>query len=467
MKKFFIKIGFISLLMLVLFSFLEKPITKINPYSNFVKKFYSDVNKGVKYDVFFYGSSKSYSSFNPRVFKDVLNMGSFNFGNNGQRLPTTSFVLTETIKAQKPKLAILELYNQSLKSPNTKENISFQFNTYDAFGLSVNKMVHSWNKFSLKELFLLYNKTIRNHKGWKTISTNSIDEQNTSYLKEENNGYRGWQYTVKNAKSYLPLSLKRDSEKIKNSDKLSKDQIKNIKESIAILKTNKIPALFITAPSLRELKNRTYPILSQSISTFLEDKNVKYLDLNFHIDSIGLRPQDFRDKIHLNNNGANKVSEYLAKWIHTNYNIGNLKYVSSKEFIKKGKFALKSLKVDQDLTSKLKILNSAYVSVGVDKMALILELESNDSKDLDEYSIMFHAYPDSEYSEELSPKAIAKKRKFEIWDFKPNIQTINNKKYLIRTIDTKIQKLKFINLGVYSAKGYKGLLYDKVTVKFN
>ncbi len=467
MKKLLIKFVFLVLILLAIFSFVEGPLTKINPFQGFVSNFQQSVEEGCDYDLLFYGSSKSYSTFNPRILGELIAVNSFNFGNNGQRLPTTNFILEETLKDQNPQLVVVELYNQSMRSPLGKKNISFQFSSYDAFDFSLNKLRHSLKEFPLTELPFLYVKTLRNHKGWKSIESNKIDPQNTIYLKEENNGYRGWQYVVKNPEKYIPLKpVQREVEGV--AYQLDEDQRKNLEELLHIAGKQKTKVLFVTAPSLRDLTNMEYAGYSKSLRDFLKERNHHYLDLNCEINNIGLDPYDFRDDIHLNHKGATKVSEYFGKWLNKHFDIGVLNTVEAnvERYITEGAFSKSSKFVGRNLTDLVSLKRIDYIKTGNGKMSVIMELDLKEIEDLKKYSIMFHAHPKDKYLSFLSKNSMNKKRKYEIWDFKPEITLINDKYYMFKTIETKVEALKTINLGVYNAEGYSGLLYKNITISF-
>ncbi|SEL83816.1 hypothetical protein SAMN04488008_10624 [Maribacter orientalis] len=466
MKKLIFKLLLSTILVMAMLFFLGNPLTKINPFADFVKNFNNSCNDGDEYEVYFYGSSKSYSTFNPRIFNEVLEINSFNFGNNGQRLPTTKFVLEETLKKQKPKLLVIELYSESIGSAYSKKNISNQFTSYDAFPFSINKLQHAKEDFPLKELPFLFIKTFRNHQGWKTLKENKIDAQKNVNLVEENNGYRGWQYSVKDAKKYAPLFAVKNMKSNIGEDILDLNQKYNLDQIISVTEKYRIPVLFVTAPSLRELKNKSYSIFSTSLNNYLRSKNQKYLDINYKINSIQLTPHDFRDVIHLNNNGANKVSEFLAKFINKEYGIGLLNSVEAKveRYITDGSFSKSNKFVGRKLTDLVSLKSIDFMNAGNGKMSLIMELDIDNIEDLNQYSIMFHALPEDRYSSFLSQNSINNKRKHEIWDFKPEIIFIDDNYYMVKTIETKIKALKIINLGVYSAENYAGLLYDKITI---
>ena len=466
MKKLALKCFLMAIIILGFFHFMGSHLTKINPFVNFVKNFDENIEEGMDFDIFFYGSSKSYSSFNPRVFSEKLGINSYNFGHNGQRLKTTAFILEETLKKQQPELLVIEVYYQSIKSPISKENVSFQFSSYDAFKMSPNKFRHSFQEFVPKDLPYLFIKTLRNHQGWKSLEKNKTDEQDNSYLIEENNGYRGWQYLVKDAKKYSPLEspIIQDGKK----GKLEQDQKDNLEYFLSTVKEMNVPKLFVTAPSLQDLKDKNYASFSNALTIYFKETGSSYLDLNKKVDSIGLTAKDFRDEIHLNNNGANKVSEYLAKWIYEKYGLGKpeLERLDIQSYITDGRFKKNSLKVEKNLTVKTIVKSLDYVKIAKNEMALIVEIDSHQEDNMGGYNILFHAKPTKKYIPHISKAATDKNRGFEIWDFEPNKVLIDGKSYFIRTIHTGIEEFSLLQLGIYCAKGYNGIKHKPISIKF-
>ncbi len=65
--------------------------------------------------------------------------------------------------------------------------------------------------------------------------------------------------------------------------------------------------------------------LQLSLQMYMEEKGYDYLDLNDCFDEIGLDPKtDYKDLIHTNVVGAEKVTSYLAKYIADNYVLDNV-----------------------------------------------------------------------------------------------------------------------------------------------
>ena len=464
MKKLIFKLSLLLVFVTVALLFLGGPLTKINPYKNFVSEFNKSIDEGKAYDIFFYGSSKSFSSYNPRIFNEVLGVKSFNFGSSAQRMPLTKFVIEETLKKYKPKFLVIDLYNVTLKTAYDKEIISYQLSCLDAFDFDFNKLEYAFTELSPSDYLNMFIKGIRNHKGWKNIKTNNIDAQKTVYLKEEVHGYRGWQYKAKGRQKYQPLYA--ENEKTVREYALNKDQEENLSSLISALNEYDVPFIFVTAPSLKELKSSKHEDFVYSINKFIDAYNIDYIDLNAHAQDIGITVDDFRDYTHLNNVGANKVSKYLSKLIYEQYGIGFLDIVEINEerYITEGSFSKSSKLVGKQITDQVLLKRIDYLDVGNGKISVIMELELKDIEDLDKYSIMFHAQPEDKYLSFLSKKSIAKKRKHEVWDFKPKIVVVDGKYYMFKTIDTKIKALKTINIGVYSAQGYSGLLHERITV---
>lgn len=464
MKKIIWKSFTLIFAVLVILLLIGDFLTKINPYENFIKEFNESINREEEYAIFFYGSSKSFSSYNPRVFNELLGVNSFNFGSSAQRMPLTNFVIKETLKKQKPKLLVIDLYDVTLKSAFDKKIISYQLSCLDAFDFNFNKLEYALIELSPSDYLNLFVKAIRNHKGWKNIETNGIDDQKTIYLKEEVNGYRGWQYRAKGRENYVPLYTNKSKSKRKYI--LNNNQENNLRALLTTLNSYDVPYIFVTAPSLKELKNNKHDDFVYSIKTFLKLYNTDYIDLNTHAQAMGITIDDFRDITHLNNVGANKVSEYLAKLIYKEYGIGDLNTVEAKveRHITEGSFYKSGKVVGRKITDSALLKRIDYIESGNGKMSLIMELELKDIEDLDKYSIMFHAQPEDKYLSFLSEKSVKKKRKYEIWDFKPKVFLINDKYYLFKTIETKIRALKIINIGVYNADKYTGLLHDKITI---
>tara|TARA_B110000971_G_scaffold221909_1_gene271458 strand:- start:167 stop:2908 length:2742 start_codon:yes stop_codon:yes gene_type:complete len=96
-------------------------------------------------------------------------------------------------------------------------------------------------------------------------------------------------------------------------------------------------------------------------------------------------------------------------------------------------------------------------------ITLILKLEE-ETTDVSSYRIGFHTYPDEYDMEKLSLNSKKKKRKFDIWDFTPEISQIDNVQYIVKNIPCKLTKLLKLKLFVYDRAGYNGIIGNPLEV---
>ncbi|WP_405571294.1 hypothetical protein [Winogradskyella sp. Asnod2-B02-A] len=91
------------------------------------------------FDLIFIGTSRSYTSFNPKIIDSALQTNSYNMSTSAQDIAETYFALEEIFEYQKPKYVVLDLFFQTADDSHdyfqTFSNSSFFNSTKRKFNL--------------------------------------------------------------------------------------------------------------------------------------------------------------------------------------------------------------------------------------------------------------------------------------------------------------------------------------------
>lgn len=232
-------------------------------------------------DVVILGDSESFTFLSPMHLWNDEGITSYIGGQSGQRIMETYYGLKRILKTQSPKVLILET--------NT------MFNSV-ALMSEVNCIAH--------EMGYYYLPVLKYHSLWKNLVEKEPEipkHYNGFEIRENVDPYTGGPYMIET------------SEKAEKSN-IVEFYMKQIKK---LCDKNNIELLLVSAPSPM---NHNYQ-KHNSIEQYALENDIAYIDLNMHIDELGIDWQtDTLDKgDHLNISGALKTTAYMENYLTENY----------------------------------------------------------------------------------------------------------------------------------------------------
>lgn len=232
-------------------------------------------------DVVILGDSESFTFLSPMHLWNDEGITSYIGGQSGQRIMETYYGLKRILKTQSPKVLILET--------NT------MFNSV-ALMSEVNCIAH--------EMGYYYLPVLKYHSLWKNLVEKEPEipkHYNGFEIRENVDPYTGGPYMIKT------------NEKAEKSN-IVEFYMKQIKK---LCDKNNIELLLVSAPSPM---NHNYQ-KHNSIEQYALENDIAYIDLNMHIDELGIDWQtdtlDMGD--HLNISGALKTTAYMENYLTENY----------------------------------------------------------------------------------------------------------------------------------------------------
>ena len=304
MKKFIIKFLVFSLLFIFLFSILTNVfVRKGNGYGTDVLSFYNEPKNSL--DLIFFGSSHSYSTFNPIILEAETGLKSYNFATQQQPLWITYHYMIESLKTQKPKYFVLEILMTSVNDNYMEEGVNrdaidkmkFSFNKIQAINASVENASDRIN---------YYINFIKYHSRWNDLSSSDVKD----LLKSNISNTKGFTYLEgKNG-----TAEKIDVNSISEAKELSEKNEIYINKIIDLAKEKNIELILVKTPcTMTEEKQKYY----NTIEKIAKEKNIKYLNYNLIYDVIDLDfENDFYDGGHLNGEAAEKITKHFSKYLN-------------------------------------------------------------------------------------------------------------------------------------------------------
>ena len=469
MKKTLKKLLFIGFLISGVFMYLNM-VFKTAHFQENTRKTFNTLTSKTNIDVIFYGSSRSFRTFNPLIIDAYSKTISFNLGGEAQRVPITDLILEESLRKTKPKLAILEIHNYSIKFPEDTKRRGVQLRSLDFVSYhSINKLNNVLKYYTPKELLGVYSPLIRNHKKWKYVHFLNLDRsiKNKDYF---NRGYLGSmnkfndddeKFIEFNSESIIP---KRGKKTITEEDK------KNILNFILLAKQNNVDVLIVSAPDMRS-KYHNYTFFDE-LNNICNEQDVNYINFNDHYKELNIGYDDFQDPGHLNIHGSIKASVFLSNYINKHYNLPDR---STEELWKENQKLLEDF---NDISNSVKerifekkisapllenvTINNVKVIGTKNKYRITLNVSNPDAVEtyLSNYNLGVHLFP-----KKRDKHLLKKWSKKKDWDFDlVNVNLEKQQDSIYFELDSSIKNIDKIELFLYHKDGYKGIIGEKLSV---
>jgi len=469
MKKTLKKLLFLGFLISGVFMYLNM-VFKTPHFQENTRKTFNALSSKTNIDVIFYGSSRSFRTFNPLIVDAYANTVSFNLGGEAQRVPITDLILEESLKKTNPKLAVLEIHNYSLRFPEDPKRKGVQLRSLDFVSFhSINKLNKVLKYYAPKELLGVYFPLIRNHEKWKNRKYFRLDKsiKTKDYF---NRGYLGSmdkfndedeKFIEFNSESIIP---KRGKKTITEIDK------NNILTFISIAKQNNIDVLIVSAPDMRS-KYHNYTFFDE-LNDICIEQGLNYINFNDHYKELNIGYDDFQDPGHLNIHGSIKASVFLSNYINKHYNLPDR---STEELWKENQKLLEDF---NDISNSVKerifekkisapllenvTINNVKVIGTKNKYRITLNVSNPDAVEtyLSNYNLGVHLFP-----KKRDKHLLKKWSKKKDWDFDlVNVNLEKQQDSIYFELDSSIKNIDKIELFLYHKDGYKGIIGKKLSV---
>ncbi len=269
-------------------------------------------------DIYFIGSSRIFSTFNPDIIEEYTRgLSVYTFGNNSQNFTLSSYMVQELIKIHKPKIIFIDSYfirNSYLKNTMMTETY------YQA-------VLTALNRKQRKEFAKLY----KNDDSPLSILKDILSYKESSSINLQSLMTNDNHMNIN--KGFLPITEYRD-EPTPGYDFVPEDtKFKNIRtpkrkpihsqykrEVLYLMKLafdNDIKLFFIDIPIYSEDLSREVSSCEYSnyLSYFAKKtkQNIKVINLNKHIEDLDLNFDDFDDSLHLMESGSTAISHYIGE----------------------------------------------------------------------------------------------------------------------------------------------------------
>lgn len=263
-------------------------------------------------DVLFLGSSQMFFAVDAGKLTNEYNISSYDFAATSQPITITPYYLSEALKTQKPKLVMVEICpvfdSKQYIKPKT---LSWSYSPTPPSLLKFQSVYNVLDGDAIKAFEYTYAPLLLYHDRWSSIDDKRHGGEHDidfifhpeDYIDSSSRGFIAHDRIEKR-----DIVFEKSDNSLKNIPTENVDAIKTIKE---ICSKNNIKLVFFKAPASNWTLGE-----SQSVKQFMRENKLIFVDLNDYLKEIGINGKtDFFDEKHLNNSGAEKTTNYLAKII--------------------------------------------------------------------------------------------------------------------------------------------------------
>ncbi|WP_026650902.1 SGNH/GDSL hydrolase family protein [Butyrivibrio proteoclasticus] len=271
--------------------------------------FYAEKKNTV--DAVVIGSSPVYPVFaTPKIYGD-MGITMYPLSSNMQRPVATKYLVEEALKTQSPELFIFEMRMWTAEDENLLGNMAHTREVTDNMKYSVNR-IKTINAMveDPSERLTYYFDIFKYHSNWKTLA---LWSQLRTFFYSYPDDLKG--YVAETDVGPCTVS---EFASLTDKEPMPAEQEEYLRDLLKYLKEKNLNALFVITPyTVKEDEQKKINYMSDIVESY----GYNFLDMNQHIDEIGLVfEEDFRDfGTHTNVVGAEKVTDYFEQYLKDNY----------------------------------------------------------------------------------------------------------------------------------------------------
>lgn len=257
-------------------------------------------------DVAFLGSSHCYCSVNTAILWEQYGMAAYSLSISGQDMASSYYCMKELLKTQKPEVICLEMYYSNLEGYQVKGNL---YRNLLGYRISRNfaDAVDSIAEMEEKQDILLK---------WPIVHTRYAELTKKDFKPDpQMRLYMGWEAGLTDREDIGEISVYQGEE----SQKIPEETEEWIRKIIALAKEADVELLFFLAPfGADEWAQMQYKYMEN----LARENEIPFLNMIALQEELQLdTSSDFADMGHMNAYGAEKVTEYLGRYLAGHYEL--------------------------------------------------------------------------------------------------------------------------------------------------
>lgn len=261
------------------------------------------------HDVIFVGDCEVYENFSPIKLWQDFGITSYIRGSAQQMIWQSYYLLEDTLRYEKPKVVVFNVLSMKYDEPQKE---AYNRMTLDGMRWSKCKVDAIKASMCSDESFITYMfPLLRYHSRWSELDANDVKYMFSS-KKISHNGYY-MRVDTKEAEN-IPKG------KALSSYKFGQNSYKYLDKMVKLCKDNDISLVLIKAPSLYPY---WYEQWDEQMEEYANRNSIPYINLLDYTKDAGvnLEKDTYDGGLHMNLNGAEKLTRYFGKWLKASYEL--------------------------------------------------------------------------------------------------------------------------------------------------
>lgn len=289
---------------------LEHPFRPINTDTtvNSVRSF--DAFPEDSFDVVVYGSSHAWCGIDMGMLDEKYGIPGYNYGCAWQHVNTTKLFLQDSLRYHTPKVVILE--TDMLTSPLADTDMCGEIYYSKGVGAGKEKWDYLRQCFGNKPSRYIgyFLPTVVFHDNWKELTAESFMENSNDHDFVKSRGYLG-------SSSIEPVTV--GNYRDFSQEPMPEDTLQILDQMVEICRQRGITVILCTMPFGDSYE---YPY-GEAVKAYAEQNNLCYINYCEKVDELNIDcDNDFRNAEHLNDYGAEKVTNDMGQYLRDKLGLG-------------------------------------------------------------------------------------------------------------------------------------------------
>lgn len=271
-----------------------------------IEEYYKDASD---HEVVFIGDCEIYENFSPITLWEKYGITSYMRGSAQQLIWHSYYLLEDTLRYETPEVVVFNVLSLKYDTPQSE---AYNRMSIDGMEWSMSKVNNIYASMTEEENFIEYVfPLLRYHGRWSELTNDDFEHLFSKDL-VTHNGYYMRVDTKPQGEFPSPRPLADYT--------LGENAMMYLQKMVDLCKENDIKLVLIKAPTEYP---HWYEQWDEQVVAFAEENDVTYINYIPLQEEIGLdMSQDTYDAgLHLNTQGAEKMSDYFGAWLVANYDL--------------------------------------------------------------------------------------------------------------------------------------------------
>lgn len=280
------------------------------------QRFYESPSNSI--DVMFFGSSRAHCTIDHGYLWDHYGIAGYTLSAGAQKMDSTYYCVQEALRRQSPKVIFVEISHQ-VNNGEIEDDETDVYRNY--LGMKVSEVSLSFANYLGRQMNMNREEKEELYTRFPIIHSRYRELERTDFVDTIPfmRGYRG-------SFEVVPFDTPEATEQIME---ISQDNQEFIEKLILLSKEKNVPLVLFASPYVVSEEEQ---MRINAVGEIAREKEIPFINFNRLYQETGIDFScNFRDSSHVNNAGAQKVTEYLAQYIKANYEVedhrGNNKYI--------------------------------------------------------------------------------------------------------------------------------------------